>query len=80
MTKRSNPLDRFARDLSPGTLCWIGVRSERREPMTQVESAQAIATLGIEGDHRLTKTPGVRQAGNIDIGGIHRTDRALHGA
>lgn len=58
MTKRTSPLDRFARDLSPGTLSWIGVRTQRREPMIQVESAQAIATLGVEGDHRLEKTPG----------------------
>ncbi|MFK8049268.1 MAG: MOSC domain-containing protein [Halioglobus sp.] len=57
MKKRSNPLDRFARDLPPGTLSWIGVRNERRGHITSVQHAQAVATLGIEGDHRMTKTP-----------------------
>ena len=58
MTKRSSPLDRFARDLSPGTLTWIGLRSKRREPMVVVEQARAIATQGLEGDHRMSKTAG----------------------
>jgi MOSC domain-containing protein YiiM len=30
MTKRPNPLDRFARDISTGTLTWIGLRTQRR--------------------------------------------------
>ena len=58
MTKRSNPLDKFARDLSPGTLTWIGLRSERRGEVTQVERARAVAAKGLEDDHRIDKTPG----------------------
>ena len=58
MTKRSNPLDKIARDLSPGTLTWIGLRSERRGQVTPVERARAVATKGLEGDHRMAKTPG----------------------
>lgn len=56
--KRSNPLDRFARDLPPGMLDWIGVRSARLEPMTVLERTEAIAGAGLEGDHRCEKTPG----------------------
>jgi MOSC domain-containing protein YiiM len=56
--KRSNPLDRFARDLPPGSLGWIGLRGVRRQPMTVVSEANAIASLGLEGDHRVEKTPG----------------------
>ena len=58
MTKRSNPLDRFARDLSPGTLTWIGLRTKRRAQVLAVEQAEAIASQGLEGDHRMSKTPG----------------------
>ena len=58
MTKRSNPLDKFARDLPPGTLTWIGLRSERRGQVTPVERARAVAAKGLEGDHRMDKTPG----------------------
>jgi MOSC domain-containing protein YiiM len=58
MTKRTNPLDRFARDLSPGTLTWIGLRKERRGEIAAVETAKAVATQGLEGDHRMSKTPG----------------------
>ena len=58
MTKRTNPLDRFARDLSPGTLTWIGLRTERRGQVTPVERVRAVATKGLEGDHRMDKTPG----------------------
>lgn len=58
MTKRSNPLDRFARALSPGTLTWIGLRTEKRGQVVTVEQAKAVALQGLEGDHRMTKTPG----------------------
>ena len=58
MTKRSNPLDKIARDLPPGTLTWIGLRSERRGQVTPVERARAVATKGLERDHRMAKTPG----------------------
>ena len=58
MTKRRNPLDRYASDIAPGELTWIGVRPKRREPLELVSNTRAIATLGLEGDHRMGKTPG----------------------
>ncbi len=58
MTKRSNPLDKIARNLSPGTLTWIGLRSERRGQVTPVERARALTAKGLAGDHRMGKTPG----------------------
>lgn len=56
--KRTNPLDRFARDLPPGRLEWIGLRPARREAMIAVDSALAVADRGLHGDHRSDKTPG----------------------
>ncbi|MEM1402636.1 MAG: MOSC domain-containing protein [Pseudomonadota bacterium] len=56
--KRTNPLDRFARDIAPGTLDWIGLRRERRKPMEVMHRAMALEGLGLEGDHRSDKTPG----------------------
>ncbi len=58
MAKTSNPLDRWARDLPPATLEWIGVRPARRLPMEELSSTVAVARRGLEGDHRLDKTPG----------------------
>jgi MOSC domain-containing protein YiiM len=56
--KRTNPLDRFAKDLRPGKLEWIGLRGERRKALTVVESARAVVDRGLDGDHRVEKTPG----------------------
>jgi MOSC domain-containing protein YiiM len=58
LSKRTNPLDRFARDLAPGRLEWIGLRPARREPLVAVQEAEALAGLGLAGDHRSEKTPG----------------------
>lgn len=58
MSKRPNPLDRFARDLSPGTLEWIGVRPARRQDLVVLDSVEAIAGAGLAGDHRSAKKPG----------------------
>ena len=58
MTKRVNPLDRYAADIAPGELTWIGVRPRRREPLQSITSTKAVATFGLEGDHRMGKTPG----------------------
>ena len=57
-SKRKNPLDRYARRLPPGRLEWIGVRSARRGDILEPEAVKALADLGLEGDHRVTKTPG----------------------
>jgi len=57
-TKRVNPLDRYARDLPPGKVSWIGLRPKRREPLQSVDNAVAVAGMGLEGDHRMKKTPG----------------------
>ena len=58
MSARQNLIGRYAADLPPGTLSWIGLRPARREPMVAVTSALALEGLGLEGDHRCTKTPG----------------------
>ena len=58
MTTRTSPLDRFARDISPGRLEWIGLRPARLEAMNEPRSALALADQGLEGDHRTEKTPG----------------------
>ena len=56
--KKRNPLDRFARDLPPGTLEWIGVRPERKAPLAALTRVEALAGRGLSGDHRAQKTPG----------------------
>jgi len=58
VSKRPTPLDRYARDLPPGQVAWIGLRPQRRQPLSPVTSAVALAELGLEGDHRAGKTPG----------------------
>ena len=58
MKKRSNPLDRFARDLSPGVLEWIGLRPERRGQLLEVDEVVAIEGAGLKGDHRTAKANG----------------------
>jgi MOSC domain-containing protein YiiM len=51
-------LARYARDLPPGTLTWIGVRPARRQPMTPLAEVMALVSRGLDGDHRCAKTPG----------------------
>lgn len=58
MAKRPNPLDRFAREIRPGRLEWIGVRPGRRAPMQMLQRARAVSGRGLEGDHRVGKSPG----------------------
>lgn len=48
---------RYLDDLPDGKLCWIGVRPGHKQPVQAVDTVQAIATLGLEGDHRCFKTP-----------------------
>ncbi len=56
--KRSNPLDRYAKDIPPGQLEWIGVRTVRKGEVEPLTAVNAVAGQGLEGDHRMTKTPG----------------------
>ncbi|MFW1676516.1 MOSC domain-containing protein [Pontibacter sp. JAM-7] len=49
---------RYASTLPPGKLEWIGLRPARREPMQSCNAVQALAGLGLAGDHRCQKTPG----------------------
>jgi MOSC domain-containing protein YiiM len=56
--KPRSPLDRYALDLPPGELEWIGVRPARRAALLALDSVKAIEGLGLDGDHRVKKTPG----------------------
>ncbi len=49
---------RYLKDLQPGRLEWIGVRPGRKQELLVRETAEALAGLGLEGDHRCGKTPG----------------------
>lgn len=51
-------LSRHLNDMPPGTLSWIGLRPERKAKMTIVARANALATLGLEGDRRCASSPG----------------------
>lgn len=44
----------------PGVVDWIGIRSERRKPLTSVSSVEAVAGVGLAGDHYASKN-GKRQ-------------------
>lgn len=39
----------------PGKVEWIGIRPERRLPLTDVESVKAVAGVGLAGDHYASK-------------------------
>lgn len=58
MRERRSPLDRYRHQVGTGTVEWIGLRPRRREPLQPVTKAHAVPTLGLEGDHRMSKTPG----------------------
>ena len=58
MSERKNPLDRYLGTVGEGSVEWIGVRPRRREPLQPQTRARAVADLGLEGDHRMSKTPG----------------------
>ena len=51
-------LGRYLSSIGPGRLDWVGVRPARKEAVISVHSVNAIAGLGLEGDHRCSKTPG----------------------
>lgn len=44
-----------------GTVEWIGVRAKRRAPLEVLEEVEAIAGVGLAGDHYASKTNGKRQ-------------------
>lgn len=58
MSAQSKLFSRYVTSLPPGELTWIGVRPGRRMKMQALPATQAVATLGLEGDHRMEKTPG----------------------
>ena len=58
MTKRPNPLDRYARDLAPGALTSIGVRPRRRASLLSVHTTQEVATHVVARDHRMGQPTG----------------------
>lgn len=49
---------RYLKDLKPGKLEWIGLRPKRKADLEVVDTVEALAGLGLEGDHRCSKTPG----------------------
>lgn len=58
MNSQKQLFSRYIKALPPGQLTWIGVRPARRAPMSSLEEAHAVEELGLEGDHRMVKTPG----------------------
>jgi len=58
MNSQQRLFSRFIKSLPPGELTWIGVRPERKAVMHELTLAIAHQDLGLEGDHRLKKTPG----------------------
>lgn len=54
-----NPvLNRYVDGLAPGKLEWIGLRPAHKAEMLEVAQVNALAGLGLDGDHRAEKTPG----------------------
>lgn len=58
MKAQARLLDKLCQSLPEGRLEWIGLRTERRGAVQVVDSARAIEDQGLEGDHRMSKTPG----------------------
>ncbi len=58
MNAQGRLISRFTQNLPNGKLCWIGLRTKRKGEIEIVESTNAIATLGLEGDRRCNGTPG----------------------
>ena len=64
---------KLCRDLTPGRLEWIGLRTERRGHIDVVDRAEALVDLGLAGDHRCLKIPGsARQVTLISSEYIHQ--------
>ena len=45
----------------PGAVEWIGIRSKRRAPLVALDEVEAVAGVGLVGDHYASKTNGKRQ-------------------
>ncbi|WP_237444342.1 MOSC domain-containing protein [Sinobacterium norvegicum] len=58
MSSQQRLFSRYAKDIKPGKLEWIGLRPAHYQPMQVQQQAQALQGLGLEGDHRSGKTPG----------------------
>ena len=71
-------LEKLRREIAPGKLEWIGLRTERRGEINVVEQAEALIGLGLQGDHRCLKTPGsARQVTIISREYIHQIAQQL---
>jgi MOSC domain-containing protein YiiM len=71
-------LEKLRREVVPGKLEWIGLRTERRGQINIVEHAEAIVGLGLHGDHRCLKTPGsARQVSIISREYIHQVEQQM---
>ena len=57
MNSQNQLFSRYVKTLPPGELTWMGVRPARREPMQALQHVNAVERLGLEGDHRMDKTP-----------------------
>lgn len=63
---------RYLDDLPQGQLEWIGLRPARKTPMNIVNTAQAIAGFGLEGDRRCQGSEGsARQVTIISVEYLH---------
>lgn len=51
----------------PGTVEWIGIRSKRRAPLVALDEVEAVAGVGLVGDHYASKTNGKRQVTLIQL-------------
>ena len=58
MNSQQRLFSRYIKSLPPGELTWIGVRPARRLDLQTLEQVEAVADLGLAGDHRMEKTPG----------------------
>ena len=58
MSSTRNLFARYLPAIQPGTLQWIGLRTERRGAIDVVNQTRAIKELGLMGDRRCDGTPG----------------------
>lgn len=78
MNSQTRLLGRHIQHLKPGTLTWIGLRPERKAELEVVSQVMALQDLGLEGDHRCSKTPGsARQVTIISEEYIQQTSHFL---